>query len=88
MFKFNFNEEKNDEDEVLTSLNGDPDKCKEHGQDFDKCLLDSLQVFEMEGLQYVNSAQVLQQMKDKPDFLNQQSDLVKNVYEGNYQKYQ
>ena len=83
MFKFNFNQE--DSDEKLDLQNetekGDAKKCIEHKLKVDYDIAEQ-NVMETEGLRHVISAEAVKKIQEKPEYLSEKSDLVKNVYEG------
>ena len=87
MFKFNFNvEDSQNEDSLLDKVTGNAEKCKVHEFNKNEEISSNceIQTMKISGsvLKYVKSADALGQMKEKPEYLNENSDLVKNVYEG------
>ena len=91
MFKFNFNvDEKHDNERSLEISDdvkaGDPGKCRKHAIVPDIQISSEMLTFQASThgpeIKFVKSSDVIDQMIDKPAFLNANSDLVKNVYEG------
>ena len=90
MFKFNFNQEESiiddENDTKETEIIGNGNLCQKHEfkNEMSTEHMDILEfnpVSEIQ-LKYVDSAKSLNQMKNLPEYLNENSDLVKNVYEG------
>ena len=85
MFKFNFNQDainqdanQEDSEELKDNFKeGDEKKCVEHKFFHEKydC---AAEVIEVLGLKHINSAEVIDNMNTKPEFLKENSDLVKN----------
>ena len=89
MFKFNFNNEESNDNLEIKVPKGNGDLCSKHEfiKNDDEINVEEIQTFKVTKngkicLKYVNSANALSRMKQKPDYLNENSDLVKNVYEG------
>ena len=85
MFKFNFNQEEEDKVEN-EDIKGTPDSCKRHelrGQTVGDIVVIELKVENCDTvIKYVKSLDAINQIKNKPKYLEQNTDLVKNVYEG------
>ena len=81
MFKFNFNQDathQEDTEQLQDSLKkGDEKQCVEHKHFHEKydC---AAEVIEVLGLKHINSAEVIDSMNTKPEYLKENSDLVKN----------
>ena len=89
MFKFNFNQEESiiddENDAKETEIIGNGSLCQKH--EFKTEMPEHMEILEFNPvseiqLKYVDSAKSLNQMKNLPEYLNENSDLVKNVYEG------
>ena len=89
MFKFNFNQEESiiddENDTKETEIIGNGSLCQKH--EFKTEMPEHMEILEFNPvseiqLKYVDSAKSLNQMKNLPEYLNENSDLVKNVYEG------
>lgn len=82
MFKFNFNLHSGEAVEIskLERDRGEAQKCIEH--EVECHVHPEIQILQTEGLSHVSSGDALDKMEAKPDYLSQQSDLLKNVYEG------
>ena len=88
MFKFNFNQEEDSTDEndtKETEIIGNGNLCQKH--EFKTEIFEDMEILVFNPvpeiqLKYVDSAKTLSKMSNIPDYLNQNSDLVKNVYEG------
>ena len=86
MFKFNFNQN-DDNEEIVERTNGsvgDASKCVEHIIMESKVVRKDSDIDSIEGMKVLKSAEVVRNMAKKPEFLNENSDLVKNVYEGGF----
>jgi len=89
MFKFNFNQdpdpgEKKTEELPENLEKGDESRCVEHesvSENFE-CEKGLQVIEEVLGLKHIDCADVIGNMDSKPEYLNGNSDLVKNVYEG------
>ena len=85
MFKFNFNQE---EEETVKNedIKGNPDSCKQHelqGKTVGDIVVIEMKVEKSDTvINYVKSSDAINQIKNKPKYLEQNTDLVKNVYEG------
>ena len=89
MFKFNFNNEESNDNLEIKVPKGNGHLCSKHEfiKNDDEINVEEIQNFKVNEngkicLKYVNSTNVLSRMEQKPDYLNENSDLVKNVYEG------
>ena len=88
MFKFNFNQDE-EQSENNEDVQGNPDLCKRHDlQETVKDIVvidmkvDSSDDVDDVVIKYVKSSDAINQIDEKPKYLEQNTDLVKNVYEG------